>query len=101
MTPFTEIHPQGLDRCWLETSLDPAPLHLHITELPPGSRPHPPHSHGGIEAFYLLEGNGAIETEDGRIPLEANQAVILDSNRKHGVVNTGSVPMKYLVIQTS
>jgi len=97
---FTQVQKKGLDACWLESSLNLDQLHLHITEIPAGARPHPPHTHAGAEAFYVLEGSGQIETESGIIPLQANQAVILDASRVHGLVNTGTGPMKYIVIIT-
>jgi len=98
MSKFNETQAKGLSRCWLEASLDPEKLRLHITEIPVGVRAHPPHTHSGIEAFYVLEGSGVVETESDTIPVEANQGVILDASRMHGLVNTGSVPMKYVVI---
>ncbi len=98
MKQFIEVQSKGLDKCWVENALDPERLHLHVTELSPGSRPHAGHTHSGVEAFYLLEGSGVIETEEGPITLQINQAVILDATKKHGLVNTGCLPMKYLVI---
>jgi mannose-6-phosphate isomerase-like protein (cupin superfamily) len=98
MSKFIEIQKKGLSRCSIAASLDAEKLSLHITEIPPGTRAHPPHAHNGTEAFYVLEGSGAIETEGETIPVESNQAIILDASRMHGLVNTGSVPMKYLVI---
>jgi len=100
MSAMTEVKTKGLDKCWLEDSLNPEKLHLHITEIPAGTRPHSPHTHSGVEAFYVLEGSGVIETESGNIPLQPNQAVILDATRVHGLVNTGSTSMKYIVIIT-
>jgi mannose-6-phosphate isomerase-like protein (cupin superfamily) len=98
MSPFREVKEKGLERCWVEATLTPEQMNLHITELPPGAMPHPPHTHSGVEAFCLLEGSGEIETEAGPISLQANQAVILEASRRHSIVNTGSVPMKYIVI---
>ena len=100
MSNFTQVQKKGIDACWLESSLNPDQLHLHITEIPAGTRAHPPHTHNGAEAFYILEGSGQIETESGPIPLQANQVVILDASREHGLVNTGDGPMKYIVIIT-
>ena len=98
MSQFIEIQKKGLSRCTIAASLDPEKLSLHISEIAPGTRAHPPHTHNGIEAFYVLEGSGAIETEGESIRVESNQTVILDANHMHGLVNTGNVPMKYLVI---
>jgi (S)-ureidoglycine aminohydrolase len=100
MSNFTQVQKKGIDACWLESSLNPDQLHLHITEIPAGTRSHPPHTHAGAEAFYVLAGSGQIETEDDIIPLQANQAIILDASKVHGLVNTGSGPMKYIVIIT-
>ncbi len=100
MPPFREVVEKGLDKCWLEATLTSGQLHLHVTELPPGARPHPAHVHNDIEAFYVLEGSGTIEAESGPVPLEANQVVILDARRQHSIVNSGSGPMRYLVITT-
>lgn len=98
MSQFIEIQKEGLSRCLIAASLDPEKLSLHISEIAPGTRAHPAHVHKGTEAFYVLEGSGAIETEGETIPVESNQAVILDASCMHGLVNTGNVPMKYLVI---
>jgi len=98
MSKFVKIQKKGLSRCSIAASLDAEILSLHISEIAPGTRAHPPHAHTGTEAFYVLEGSGAIETEGETIAVESNQAIILDASHMHGLVNTGSVPMKYLVI---
>ena len=100
MSKFHEIQKKGLSRCSIAALLDADKLSLHISEIAPGTRAHPPHAHNGTEAFYVLEGSGAIETEGETIAIGSNQAVILDASHMHGLVNTGSVPMKYLVIIT-
>jgi mannose-6-phosphate isomerase-like protein (cupin superfamily) len=98
MGNFNEISKKGLSGFLVDGSLDPDRLSLHISQIEPGTRAHPPHTHTGVEAFYVLEGSGTIEQEGETIPVSANQAVVLDSTRLHGIANTGSVPMKYLVI---
>jgi mannose-6-phosphate isomerase-like protein (cupin superfamily) len=98
MSKFIEVQRKGLSKCWLAATVDPEKLRLHITEILPGTRAHPPHTHSGIEGFYILEGSGVIEMDGETVPVESNQAVILDPDRMHGLVNTGNVPMKYLVI---
>jgi len=99
VTEFTRLEKKGLVGFWIESSLAADKISLHITEIAPGTRAHPPHSHAGVETFYVLSGNGTLETEDGtRVPVGPNQAVTVDPTRQHGLVNTGDVPMKYLVI---
>jgi len=99
MADFTQLNKKGMGGFWIESSLPEDRLSLHISEIPAGARPHPPHSHAGVEAFYVFEGSGVVELADGSaIPVGPNQAVTVDASRVHGLVNTGSVPMKYLVV---
>ena len=99
MTQFTKLDKKGLDGFWIESSLAADRLSLHISEIAPGTRAHPPHTHAGVEAFYILSGSGTVELEDGsQIPLGLNQVVAVDASRLHGLVNTGPTPMKYIVV---
>ena len=52
---FLEHHVKGLARCLVDESLPPERLHIHISEVGPGARAHPPHAHDGVEALYMLE----------------------------------------------
>jgi mannose-6-phosphate isomerase-like protein (cupin superfamily) len=99
MAEFRELTKKGLSGFWMEANLNPDRLSLHLSQIEPGTRAHPPHTHAGVEAFYILEGSGVVELADGTtVPLSANQTAVIDANKMHGLVNTGSVPMKYLVI---
>jgi mannose-6-phosphate isomerase-like protein (cupin superfamily) len=99
MTQFTNLPMKGLDGFWIESSLAADKLRLHITEIEPGTRAHAPHTHAGVESFYILSGNGTLEIEDGtKISIGSNQAVTVDPTRLHGLVNTGSTVLKYIVI---
>lgn len=89
---------KGLTRYLLDADLQGEPIHLHISEVGPGQRSHPPHRHGGYEAFYMLEGEGTLELDDERHVLGANEAIVFDPQKLHGLVNHGSVPMKYMVV---
>jgi uncharacterized cupin superfamily protein len=92
-------HPvKGIARCLLDQDLQGEPLHVHISEVGPGSQAHPPHQHGGIEAFYMLEGEGTLEIDGERFPLRANEAAVFDPQKLHGLVNSSSAPMRYMVI---
>lgn len=53
---------KGLDRCLVDKDIDTDQLSIHISQGDVGARA-PPHRHGGIEAFYMLEGTGAVEVE--------------------------------------
>ena len=98
MPEFQSILKKGLDGCFVDKAVDPDRLSLHISQIEPGTRAHPPHTHAGVEAFYILEGSGTAEVEDTIVQLNTNQVVIIDPGKLHGLVNTGSVPMRYIVI---
>lgn len=100
MSTFSLQKVKGVDRLLVADGIDPERLHIHITEIEAGTRAHPPHTHEGVEAFYVLEGEGTMEVEGDRISLRANEAVVLDPGVIHGLVNTGSGKMRYMVITT-
>lgn len=96
--PFTKIEKKGLNACWIQESLTEGKLSVHISEVPAGERAHPPHTHAGVEAFYLLEGNATLELENETQPVAPNEAIILNAEELHGLVNSGDKPMRYMVI---
>lgn len=69
-----------------------------ISEVGPGQRSHPPHRHGGDEAFSMLEGEGTLELDEEWHLLCANEAIVFDPQKLHGLVNHSNTPMKYMVI---
>ena len=95
---FEEHQPKGLTRFFVDTDLPSERLRIHISEVGPGDRSHPPHRHEGVEAFYMLEGEGTLEIDDERRLIKANEAVVFDPTKLHGLVNTGATPMRYIVI---
>lgn len=95
---FLEHHPKGLARFFVDADLSDKRLTIHISEVGPGQRSHPPHQHPGVEAFYMLEGQGTLEIDEQRQLIRANEGVVFDPNKLHGLVNTGEVPMRYIVI---
>ena len=98
MSEFQPHPVKGIDRLLLDPSLHPDRLHLHLSEIGPGTRSHPPHTHEGVEAFYIIEGEGEAEIDGVRYPLKANEAIVLNPGVLHGLYNTGSGPMRYIVV---
>lgn len=95
---FSEVNARGLSRLLVADSLDPQQLRIHITEVGPGSRSHGAHTHAGVEAFYVLEGQATVEVEGDLYTLGPNEALALDASRPHGIFNAGSAPIRYIVI---
>jgi quercetin dioxygenase-like cupin family protein len=95
---FVEHQVKGIDHCFLDADLNGEPLHVHISEVGPGERSHPPHRHGGIEAFYMLQGEGTLEIDGETQLVKTNEVAVFDPQKLHGLVNTGNIPMRYMVI---
>jgi len=89
---------KGITRYLLDEDLGGEPLHVHISTVAAGERAHPPHRHGGLEAFYMLEGEGTLELDDERYLLRTNEATVIDPHKLHGLVNHSTEPMRYMVI---
>lgn len=89
---------KGIPQHWLDDDLNGEPLHLHISEVGPGERAHPPHQHGGLEAFYMLSGSGTLELGDEHLVLKANESAVFDPQKLHGLFNHGQEPMRYMVV---
>jgi mannose-6-phosphate isomerase-like protein (cupin superfamily) len=95
---FSEITATGLSRYLVAASLDPHKLRVHISDVEPGGRTHGAHTHTGVEAFYVLEGQATVEVEDELYNLGPNEALALDASRPHGIFNGGPGRVRYLVI---
>ncbi len=94
---FIEHAVKGLRRMLVAEGIDPRRLHVHLSEIGPGTRAHPAHAHEGVEAFLVLEGNGAVETEGLSHPIGPEECMVLDATREHGLVNTGPGRLRSLL----
>jgi uncharacterized cupin superfamily protein len=76
---------------------------LHVVD--PGKRAFPFHAHHNIdEVFYILEGEGEYRFGDKSYPVRAGDLCAAPSGgpeTAHQLVNTGTLPLKYLGISTS
>jgi mannose-6-phosphate isomerase-like protein (cupin superfamily) len=95
---FLDISAKGLSRFLVAASLDPQRLRLHVSEVEPGSRSHGAHTHAGVEAFYVLEGQATVEVGEESYPLGPNEALVLEASRPHGIFNSGAVRVRYIVM---
>lgn len=95
---FHELSIKGISRYLIDERLEGEPIHLHISEVAPGGRSHPPHRHGGYEAFYMLAGTATLEIEDERVLLHAGEVAVFDPQRMHGLLNESDAPIRYIVV---
>lgn len=96
---FLEPTVKGIRRYLQDADLGEKDLRLHISEVGPGERSHPPHRHGGFEAFYILEGQGVVEIDDETFEIAANEAAVFDPRKLHGLRNGGNGPLRYIVLR--
>ena len=89
---------KGIDRFVFEGGLDRSRLSLHISEVGPGERAHPPHTHDGEEIFYVFSGEGEVLFGEQTHIVKNNEAVHVDCTVLHGITNVGKTPLRYAVI---
>jgi mannose-6-phosphate isomerase-like protein (cupin superfamily) len=75
------------------------PLALHISTLPPGAMPHPPHHHVHEEMMLIKEGTLQATIEGQSKSLGPGSVIYINSNDEHGLKNVGNVPAQYFVIE--
>ena len=98
---FSLLDKKGLAKCMIDTNLDKERFSIHISEIAPGKSSHAFHSHEGVEAIYVFCGHGIVEVEEQKHPLGSNEAVVMDATKSHGLTNTGTEPLRYMVIKTN
>lgn len=99
MTTFTEFPSKGIQRALRDADLHEQDLRIHISQVGPGERSHPPHRHGGFEAFYILEGQGTLEIDDTSQIIQTGETITFDAQKMHGLVNSGEGPLRYMVVR--
>lgn len=95
---LSHIQAKGLTKLLTMPGLTPDKMTIHISEVEAGSRSHPPHTHPGIEAFYIFEGNVTVEVDGELQPLGPNESMVIDPTHPHGIFNSGSTRTRYMVI---
>jgi len=95
---LSDIQAKGLTKLLAMPGLVPDKLRVHISEVEPGNRSHAAHTHAGVEAFYVFEGQVTVEIDGELFPLEANEVMVVDATRPHGIFNSGSTRARYMVI---
>ncbi|MDA0711105.1 MAG: cupin domain-containing protein [bacterium] len=98
MPVHTRTDVKGISHYFLADGADKERLRLHISEVGPQARSHPPHTHEGQEIFYVLLGQGEVEVADEVFRVNEGEAMQVDCQIPHGIRNAGDGPMRYAVI---
>lgn len=94
----TRTDVKGLAKYLLADGADNERLRLHISEVGPGQRSHPPHTHDGQEIFFVMQGQGEVEVADEVFQVNEGEALHVDCQIPHGIKNAGTGNMRYAVI---
>jgi quercetin dioxygenase-like cupin family protein len=101
-TQVLHAQPQGVKRTALMqkdlSGIDGREAVMFLAEIAPGAQSGR-HYHPGTEIAYVLSGTGVMEV-DGRGPSDLREGVhaVNDPKTIHNAKNTGSTPLKILVI---
>jgi len=74
-------------------------LELHVSTLPPGQSPHPPHKHPDEEIVIIKEGTVEAMVGGQTRRVGPGSVIFQASNQMHGMRNVGDVPAVYHVIR--
>ncbi|WP_306120725.1 MULTISPECIES: cupin domain-containing protein [unclassified Roseitalea] len=80
-----------------ETGLDAQTLCMGVVEVDPGEHS-PMHRHNCEEVYYVISGEGELESEGKRYPLKAGGAAFNRPNTPHRVWNTGTETLQLVVV---
>lgn len=65
----------------------------------PGKRLQPPHQHPNEELQYVISGTGTWHLNGRDIPLEPGDLMYARPGDLHGIANTGTAPLRFLVVK--
>ena len=99
--PLEEVTIEGARKTkmrWLVSQKDGAPnFAMRLFEVEPGGFT-PYHSHSWEHENFILEGEGALVTEDVDIPFKPGDVIYVEPHMKHNYKNTGDKVLKFLCI---
>jgi quercetin dioxygenase-like cupin family protein len=74
------------------------PVEVHLTELPPGGAPHPPHHHVHEEMILIKDGTMEVTISGKSTTLGPGSVAYVASNEEHGWRNAGTTRALYFII---
>ncbi len=73
----------------------------HLSMLPAGQMPHPPHQHRDSEFVMIREGKLEFYNEGKTEPVGPGDVIYTASMKLHGMKNVGTTPALYFVVEIS
>ncbi len=72
---------------------------MHISSLPPGQMPHPPHHHAHEEMMFVREGALDATVSGQTTRIGPGSVFYVASNEEHGIKSVGEVTAQYFVVE--
>lgn len=88
---------------WVGTVMGSSKLGFNVTELPPGKRAFPCHSHAtNEELFFILEGSGEIRIGNEKHAVTKGDFINFPPGfaTPHQIINSSAAPLCYISIST-
>jgi len=73
-------------------------IESHLTQLAPGTAPHPPHRHEHVEMMFVREGTMEVMISGATKRIGPGGVVYVASNEEHGWKNVGTTTAQYFVL---
>jgi len=74
------------------------PVECHLTELPGGGEPHPPHRHVHEEMILIKDGTMEVTISGKKAKLGPGSVAYVASNEEHGWRNVGTTRALYFIV---
>jgi uncharacterized cupin superfamily protein len=104
-SPTSERHDEFEHEKYLIVPREDNQCTVAIMEVPPGKSAYPYHFHVSItEVFYIISGEGLLETPDGGRRVAAGDAIVLPpgAGGAHKLMNTSATEtLRYLDVDTT
>lgn len=74
------------------------PVEVHLSDLPPGGAPHPPHRHAHEEMILIKDGTMEVTISGKSSRLGPGSVAYVASGEEHGWKNAGSGRALYFIV---
>jgi uncharacterized cupin superfamily protein len=88
---------------WVGTTMASSKLGFNVTEIPPGKRAFPCHSHAANEElFFILAGQGEIRIGDDKHDIRQGDFISFPPGRAtpHQIINNSAAALRFIAIST-